>query len=201
MRTFLKRDMKCKTVPGILYKEHPNKYTSSSTPIGENHQIVKCTIAGELQFPSKVLNSLFSTRIFKIVLKSNISKSKMLYNDHKFERACMGRGAQISVYNLYQAKAYCTKRHIPFRLQTSPSSYKFDDGARKIPGNINMRVPISESAFVSLYIDSVDADVPLLLGLEYRDEHVLVADIVHCSLFSKQGTCQLPIIRTHGHIF
>lgn len=66
---------------------------------------------------------------------------------------------------------------------------------------MNIRMRIRDGYYLNFWIDVVDADVPLLIGLELLDKHELVVDNVDNLLVSKLGGWTIPIFRTHGHLF
>lgn len=145
----------------------------------------------------------YSGRSFKRVVKINISRPNSVrhYGDTFFEGACADTGAQRSVCGLAQAKAYCRARNEPFKLAKSPFSYKFGDGVRTSLGRMYVRIRVRKGNFIGFWIDVVDADIPLLLGLDLLDKYDLVADNVDNVLRSKVFGWTVPMKRAHGHMF
>lgn len=72
-----------------------------------------------------------------------------------------------------------------FKLGPSHNSFKFGDGLRNSGGIISLRVPIPDGSHLPLAIDVVEADVPLLVGLDVMDREGLVPDNVNHLLVSK----------------
>ncbi|CDF34787.1 unnamed protein product [Chondrus crispus] len=66
---------------------------------------------------------------------------------------------------------------------------------------IKVRMRIKRGCYLPFWVDVVDADVPLLFGLDLLDRHKLVADNTDNVLVSKIGGWQVPIVRAHGHMF
>ena len=139
----------------------------------------------------------------KEVLRVNISRPDKVrqYSTKFFEGACADTGAQKSVCGLAQARAYCCASKQAFKLHPSPYSYKFGDGIRASRGMIDVRMRIKEGFYLQFFVDVVDADIPLLLGLDLLDKHMLVADNTVNLLISKVGRWTVPIVRAHGHMF
>lgn len=123
------------------------------------------------------------------------------YGSCFFEGACADTGAQKTVCGLEQTKAYCRAHKQAIKLTTSPYSYKFGNGVRTNLGMPNIRMCIHKGRYSQFWVDVVDADIPLLLGLELLDKHMLVADNVENVLVSKVHSWKIPIIRAHGHLF
>ena len=105
----------------------------------------------------------------KEVLRVNISRpDKVRYYSTKFfEGACADTGAQKSVCGLALARAYCRASKQVFKLHSSPYSYKLGDGIRASLGMIDVRMRIKEGFYLQFFVDVADADIPLLLGLDY----------------------------------
>lgn len=55
--------------------------------------------------------------------------------------------------------------------------------------------------YLPIQADIVDADVPLLIGLDYLDREKLLADNISNQLICKKQGWKLPITRRNGHMF
>lgn len=62
-------------------------------------------------------------------------------------------------------------------------------------------IPIKNSLYLPLIADVVDADIPLLIGLDYLDKENLLADNLSNKLNCEDKTWELPIKRIKGHVF
>ena len=85
-------------------------------------------------------------------------------------------------------------------LQFNPSSL-FGDDYKPSLGTAEFRVPLPDNSYLPLRIDVVEADVPLLVGLDVMDREQLIADNCQNLLVSKRKNWSLPISRKHGHMF
>lgn len=66
---------------------------------------------------------------------------------------------------------------------------------------LQVRMRIKKGYYLAFWIGVVDADIPLLLGLDLLDKHKLVADNVDKVLVNKISGWSVPITRAHGHLF
>lgn len=64
-----------------------------------------------------------------------------------------------------------------------------------------VRIRVKQGRLIAFWIDLVDADIPLLLGLDLLDNYKLVADNVDNVLRSKSFGWTVPMIRAHGYMF
>lgn len=125
-----------------------------------------------------------------------ISKSDKL----KFNKACIDTGAQKTVIGKKQAQAYCRSQGMSMRLQKSNTSFRFGNGKHDSLGIITVRIPTRDDE-ISLEVDVVQPDVPLLLGLDVLDREQLVPDNVENLLESRLYGWAIPIIRSFGHMY
>lgn len=135
------------------------------------------------------------------VLHMNMDGGGKRYSKSRFEGACLDGGAPRSVMGKRQAQAYCTVMKQTSRLRPSLMTFIFGDGACDSLGTLGIRIPLPNGAYLTLTIDVVNADVPLLLGLDILDREPLVADNVANILDSRRDHWQLPIPRKYGHMF
>lgn len=197
---FLYWSLSCQRVPILRHKLPLDK---PSPPHPSRKSADRARLVGKMRTAHPTSSPRHSGRNFIEVLKVNIARpaGRRQYSTTVFEGACADTGAQKSVCGLAQAKAYCRARRRPFKLLPSPYSYKFGDGVRTSMGMLQVRLHIQQGFFLSFWIDVVDADIPLLLGLDLLDEHKLVADNVDNVLISKVGGWRVPITDAHGHLF
>lgn len=113
----------------------------------------------------------------------------------------MDPGAEKSVCGLNQAQAYCRMTTQKLNLAPSPYTFKFGDGSRHSLGHMTFRMPSDQNSFISLSIDVVDADIPLLIGLDVLDKANIYVDNVHNRLVHGSGKWFLPLERKRGHLF
>jgi hypothetical protein len=110
-----------------------------------------------------------------------------------FQGICIDTGAQRSVVGIDQAKAYCELCDIRFRTKPSLTAFRFGDGVFKSLGCIPVRIPTPDGNQIKMDMDVVQANVPMLIGLEVLDRECLVADNVENKLRS--------ITRKYGHLY
>ncbi len=74
---------------------------------------------------------------------------------------------------------------------------------RKLPSLVSMkiRIPIPNRSFLSIQLDVVSADVPLLLGVDVLDREILVANNVTNELQSPLLGWSVPLERKFGHLY
>lgn len=127
---------------------------------------------------------------------TRIPKSNRL----KFNGACIDTGAQKTVIGKKQARAYCQSQGMTMRLQKSQTAFKFGNGKHDSLGMIPIRIP-TINGDISLEVDVVQPDVPLLLGLDVLDREQIVPDNVENILESRLYGWTMPITRRHGHMY
>ena len=122
-------------------------------------------------------------------------------NRSKFDGICIDTGAQRSVVGLKQAHAYCQLSGVPFKKRPSMTAFRFGDGTFQSLGSIPVRIPTPDGKFISIEMDVVQADVPMLIGLEVLDRERLIPDNVANKLRSLEDGWSLPITRKYGHLY
>ena len=122
-------------------------------------------------------------------------------NSKKFQGACIDTGAQQCVVGLKQAKAYCKERRCKFKLLPSRIEFRFGDGSFRSLGAIPIRIPTPNGSFIEHRFDVVDADIPLLFGLDLLDSAGLIVDNVNNCLENKILGYTMPIVRKFGHLY
>jgi len=118
-----------------------------------------------------------------------------------FQGAAVDTGAELSVIGMAQAKAYCQYHGIRFNLKPSSVKFKFGDGGFPSEGTLLVRIPTPDGSFIALRIDVVQADIPMLLGLDVMDREKLVANNVLNELQSYNNGWKMPLVRKLGHMY
>lgn len=77
----------------------------------------------------------------------------------------------------------------------------FGDSLYASLGHIDIRMPTPDGSYLAFAADVVDADIPLLLGLDVMDRESLVAGNVSNVLISRRHNWRLPITRQHHHLY
>ena len=80
-------------------------------------------------------------------------------------------------------------------------TFRFGDGVFNSLGTIPIRIPTSDESFLFLDIDVVQANVPMLVGLDILDRYYLVPDNVENLLVDKKANWKMPITRKFGHLY
>jgi hypothetical protein len=94
-----------------------------------------------------------------------------------FEGACLDSVAKKSVCGLTQAKLYARRTQVPLRLAKTRIQFKFGDMTIPSIGMIKFNLPTPRGA-IRTKVHIVQADVPLLLGLDIHDKYKLVVNNV-----------------------
>ena len=123
------------------------------------------------------------------------------YNDTNFQGACGDTGSQGTVIGVNQAKAYCKMTGQRYNLQRSQTRYKFGDGCRNRFGAMEIRLPTPNGSYVPIITDVVQADIPLLLGLDFLRKERLLLNYLTNELESWDYNWQLPLTDKFGHVF
>lgn len=130
-----------------------------------------------------------------------MSNIKHHYSSKKFLGACLDIGAQKTVFGLRQAKAYCRRANIPFSVRQSPFAFKFGNSVCNSLGILEFRLPLPNNGYLPISADIVNADIPLLIGLDYMDREKLLANNLVNKLICEEHGWELAITRRNGHMF
>lgn len=98
----------------------------------------------------------------------NIMTVKIACNtkgSEKFKEACVGSEAQLSVIGVQRADLNCQTFGGIRKVTSSQASYRLGDNFYCSIGTLDIRVPVTKMCFVDALSDTVEADVPFLLGL------------------------------------
>ena len=106
--------------------------------------------------------------------------------------ACFDTGAQMSVIGKEQAKMYCLLTEVPFNLKGGGTTFRFGDRVYHSLGELDLELPIFSTHQRRYIVNIVDADVPLLLGLDWLDENLLYVNNVNDTLVSNFPPWTLP---------
>lgn len=66
---------------------------------------------------------------------------------------------------------------------------------------MEFRIPLSGNRYLPVIADIVNADIPLLIGLDYLDREQILPDNIQNKLICETESWELPIIRRMGHMF
>jgi hypothetical protein len=82
-----------------------------------------------------------------------------------FDGAVIDTGASKSIIGISQAKAYCYSHQLRHNSQPSTAIFRFADQICSPMGRIKISIPTPD-ATMDVWVDIVQAEVPLLLGLD-----------------------------------
>jgi len=148
---------------------------------------------------SRSLKSKFQD-IFNVL---NVETADVLLSSDAggFQGVCLDIGAQRSVVGRKQAMAYCRKLGKKFHPKQSKFAFRFGNEVFASLGTIPVRIPTPDGSFLGLDMDVVEANIPMLVGLDVLDREKLVADNVQNKLVAKHRGWSLPITRKLGHMY
>jgi hypothetical protein len=130
------------------------------------------------------------------------STSSHKQNSHNvtWHGACVDTGAQKTVIGLPQAKAYCRFIGTKFKLKENRNVYQFGVIKQESLGSLKVILPTPEP-LINLEIDVVQADVPLLIGLDVLYENGMTADTLNNFLKCPGRGWKIPLVRKLGHVY
>lgn len=121
----------------------------------------------------------------------------------QFLGACIDSGAQKTVIGQEQAKAYAemagTKK-VEYHSCTG-TKYKFGDKTYDGLGTVVIRIPITETYFISIRAQVVEVNVPLLLGLDVLSRLKVILNFEAFTMSSTQDKWSIPLTRKLGHAY
>ena len=79
--------------------------------------------------------------------------------------------------------------------------HKFGDGFRNGLGNLDMRLSKPNGRHIPIFADVVQADIQLLLGLDFLRQEVLLLNYLENRLESWAFRWNMPLTDKFGHIF
>jgi hypothetical protein len=145
---------------------------------------------------------MHSLRAFDLWRKTslNVVEAGESQGRRSFQGDCLDTGAQTSVVGLAQAKAYCKYRGVQFKTKASNKAFRFGRQRQESLGELLVRLPLADGSFVSVEMGVVDADIPMLVGLDVLDKYALAIDNVANVLDSRITGTKTPLARKLGHI-
>jgi hypothetical protein len=110
------------------------------------------------------------------------------------------RGLKKPVKGLPLAKAYCRFIGTKFKLKENRNVYRFGMGKQESIGSLKVTLPTPEP-HIYLEIDVVQADLPLLIGLDVLDENGMTAHTQNNFLKCPGRGWKIPLVRKLGHVY
>ena len=171
------------------------------------NQMIKGRVAGCRRKSRRIDAPRHEGWMVKEALKVNIHPGAhqtfdpRTYNDTDFQGACGDTGSQGTLIGLRQAKAYCRLVGQRLKLSRSQIRFKFGDGCRNSLGRMELRLPTPNGGYIPIHTDVVDSDIPLLLGLEFLRQELLLLNYLTNELESYAFNWTMPLIDKFGHIF
>ena len=119
-----------------------------------------------------------------------------------FLGACIDTGAQKSVIGVEQARAYCQFMNVQYEPERMERwmSFKFGNTRHTGLGELEVRMPVDNTYFLSIWIQVVDVNVPLLLGLDLQDAFSMNVDASRDVLRSEERGWSFDLVRKFGHL-
>lgn len=142
-------------------------------------------------------------KIFKLerVEIFNTVQSNQKKDCNQFLGICLDTGAQKSVFGSKQASAYLKLARTDFSPKPSRYAFRFGDGFYKSLGTISVLVPTPNGKCLEMCIDVVEANVPMLVGLDILDKENLLADNTSNMLVHRRKGWKMPLVRKNGHLY
>ncbi len=113
----------------------------------------------------------------------------------------MDTGAQTTVIGYKQARAYCRFMGVKFKLKRSDKRYLFGDDKQNSMGKITIRIPLVDDKVIQIEVDVVQANVPLLIGLDILDKYQMYVNTVTNNLVAPFLEISTPLVRKLGHVY
>ena len=79
--------------------------------------------------------------------------------------------------------------------------FRFGDGSFKSLGALPIRIPTPNGSFIEHRFDVVEADIPMLFGLDLLDSALLYANNVDNLLVNERLNYSIPVVRKFGHMY
>ena len=136
-------------------------------------------------------------------LKIYLIKAKEDLPNPSFLGARIDTGAQKSVIGTSQAKAYSEFMNSPYRLRqhAQKMSFKFGNKRHNGLGEVEIRIPVDGDFFLSVWIQVVDVNIPLLLGLDFLDAFGMNVNASRDVMESEERKWSFPLVRKLGHLY
>ena len=114
--------------------------------------------------------------------------------------AILDIGAQLSVSEPKQAKAYCRMYRMKLKLRKLKVRLKFPDQTELSLGRMSIILSTS-SGMRSFSVDLVAPNVPVLFGLDFLDRERWVVNNVTSKICYSSKNWEMPVYRKHGHLY
>lgn len=120
-----------------------------------------------------------------------------------FQGACVDTGAERTVIGKPQAEAYYRwlGKEVELEPAAAPQVYRFGGGLHPSVGKAHRRIPFAADFVLSLRVDVIDLNVPLLLGMSTMDEHGMYANTVANQMVREDPGATAPLVRKLGHVY
>ena len=118
-----------------------------------------------------------------------------------FQGACIDTGAQRSVIGYRQLQSYCRENKKHIKIRPSKTVFKFGDGSYQSSGKMKIKIPTPKGKYMFVDFDIVNADVPMLIGLDVLDNEKMYANNVTNELVNVKNDWVMNLTRKFGHLF
>lgn len=118
-----------------------------------------------------------------------------------FHGICVDTGAEQSVAGLEQTQAYLSMAGKSWNRTQSNCFFKFGDTVYPSIGFIPIRIPTPHGTVMEFNLNVVEANVPIILGLDLLDKEQLYIDNIDNILVHKHHGWSLPLQRKRGHLY
>lgn len=120
-----------------------------------------------------------------------------------FQGACVDTGAERSVIRKPQAEAYYRwlGKDIDLEPVAAQHVYQFGDGLHRIVGRAPRRIPFAAEFVLSISVDVVDHNVPLLLGTSTMEGHGMYANTIANRMVCEYAGVAAHLVRKLGHVY
>lgn len=118
-----------------------------------------------------------------------------------FHGICVDTGAEQSVAGLPQTKAYLSMANKSWNKTPSNSYFKFGDTVYPSIGRIPIRIPTPHGGTMEFNLEVVEANVPIILGLDLLDKEELYIYNIDNVIVHKYQGWTIPLQRKRGHLY
>lgn len=119
----------------------------------------------------------------------------------KFEGVCVDLGAQQTVIALEQDQIYSKLVSVGINSKKSYRAYKFGDRRACRMGVLVVQILVSDSLFVNVATELVDADVLLLFGVDALNPLQVIICFEQDEIWSKFEGWRVDLVRKLGHFY
>ena len=100
-----------------------------------------------------------------------------------------------------QATAYDKEYPGSLRKKDLGGRFRFGDQVTTSQGSLLVRSPFGTGAHVTLKVDFVDLDIPLLIYLDFLKRHQILVECLNLEFIYTLTNERLPLIEKAGNIF